>query len=158
MSLSQDKSFLFCFSFSSSLLFVSIPWHGTGTSEINSKILTAVKKRERTKLLTPPRRGIEPRSPAWQAGILTTILTRNELKQGCFKSLIYILPSSVYKGEVLGWDVVLLSTKICWPNTMHVLDDNWESPEGRKRAGVTETQNSKAAETWILPVLGLSQT
>ena len=24
----------------------------------------------------PPRRGIEPRSPAWQAGILTTILTR----------------------------------------------------------------------------------
>ena len=25
---------------------------------------------------TSPRRGIEPRSPAWQAGILTTILTR----------------------------------------------------------------------------------
>ena len=25
---------------------------------------------------TPPRRGIEPRSPAWQAGILTTILPR----------------------------------------------------------------------------------
>ncbi len=24
----------------------------------------------------PPRRGIEPRSPAWQAGILTTILSR----------------------------------------------------------------------------------
>ena len=27
--------------------------------------------------LAPPRRGIEPRSPAWQAGILTTILSRN---------------------------------------------------------------------------------
>ena len=26
--------------------------------------------------MCPPRRGIEPRSPAWQAGILTTILTR----------------------------------------------------------------------------------
>ena len=26
-----------------------------------------------------PRRGIEPRSPAWQAGILTTILTRNAM-------------------------------------------------------------------------------
>ena len=28
----------------------------------------------------PPRRGIEPRSPAWQAGILTTILTRTRYK------------------------------------------------------------------------------
>ena len=28
----------------------------------------------------PPRRGIEPRSPAWQAGILTTILTRISYK------------------------------------------------------------------------------
>lgn len=29
------------------------------------------------KKCTPPRRGIEPRSPAWQAGILTTILPRS---------------------------------------------------------------------------------
>ena len=29
------------------------------------------------KNVTPPRRGIEPRSPAWQAGILTTILPRS---------------------------------------------------------------------------------
>ena len=29
------------------------------------------------KKIWPPRRGIEPRSPAWQAGILTTILPRN---------------------------------------------------------------------------------
>ena len=28
----------------------------------------------------PPRRGIEPRSPAWQAGILTTILPRTRLR------------------------------------------------------------------------------
>ena len=28
----------------------------------------------------PPRRGIEPRSPAWQAGILTTILPRTHLR------------------------------------------------------------------------------
>ena len=33
------------------------------------------KKRGKKKSL-PPRRGIEPRSPAWQAGILTTILPR----------------------------------------------------------------------------------
>ena len=31
---------------------------------------------EFTKLKKSPRRGIEPRSPAWQAGILTTILSR----------------------------------------------------------------------------------
>ena len=30
----------------------------------------------KAKVRAPPRRGIEPRSPAWQAGILTTILTR----------------------------------------------------------------------------------
>ena len=29
------------------------------------------------KAVLSPRRGIEPRSPAWQAGILTTILTRS---------------------------------------------------------------------------------
>ena len=29
----------------------------------------------------PPRRGIEPRSPAWQAGILTTILTRTDTQK-----------------------------------------------------------------------------
>lgn len=33
------------------------------------------------KKYTPPRRGIEPRSPAWQAGILTTILPRSYLLQ-----------------------------------------------------------------------------
>ena len=39
----------------------------------------------------PPRRGIEPRSPAWQAGILTTILPRTRLNRiGKFKLLIKI--------------------------------------------------------------------
>ena len=33
-------------------------------------------RRKKKKKRSPPRRGIEPRSPAWQAGILTTILTR----------------------------------------------------------------------------------
>ena len=32
--------------------------------------------KEKKIVLVSPRRGIEPRSPAWQAGILTTILTR----------------------------------------------------------------------------------
>ena len=34
------------------------------------------KKKNGRKKVNPPRRGIEPRSPAWQAGILTTILPR----------------------------------------------------------------------------------
>ena len=34
-------------------------------------------KKKKKKESYPPRRGIEPRSPAWQAGILTTILTRS---------------------------------------------------------------------------------
>ena len=33
-------------------------------------------KEKGEKKICPPRRGIEPRSPAWQAGILTTILPR----------------------------------------------------------------------------------
>ena len=33
------------------------------------------------KNMFPPRRGIEPRSPAWQAGILTTILPRNRYRE-----------------------------------------------------------------------------
>ena len=36
------------------------------------------------KAVLSPRRGIEPRSPAWQAGILTTILTRSWCG-GCLK-------------------------------------------------------------------------
>ena len=37
----------------------------------------------------PPRRGIEPRSPAWQAGILTTILPRTHLRAVVTESNIY---------------------------------------------------------------------
>ncbi len=40
--------------------------------------------------ISPPRRGIEPRSPAWQAGILTTILSRI----GCRRVSLWINFSS----------------------------------------------------------------
>ena len=39
------------------------------------------KEQEKKKSSRSPRRGIEPRSPAWQAGILTTILPRNCAKR-----------------------------------------------------------------------------
>ena len=38
---------------------------------------------------SPPRRGIEPRSPAWQAGILTTILPRILRIRISFKILFF---------------------------------------------------------------------
>ena len=44
----------------------------------------ASEKATVAKKVYPPRRGIEPRSPAWQAGILTTILPR---MSNCGKSL-----------------------------------------------------------------------
>ena len=48
-----------------------------------------------------PRRGIEPRSPAWQAGILATILTRTE-------KVLKTLPTSCWilnfrSGLILSW-------------------------------------------------------
>ena len=42
-----------------------------------------------------PRRGIEPRSPAWQAGILTTILSR--MRYGRMSSLLSVYKSNVVK-------------------------------------------------------------
>ena len=49
------------------------------------------QNKEEKKSSAPPRRGIEPRSPAWQAGILTTILPRTRLRKiGKFKLLIKI--------------------------------------------------------------------
>ena len=41
-----------------------------------NKIKVYKYQNEISKNKNSPRRGIEPRSPAWQAGILTTILTR----------------------------------------------------------------------------------
>ena len=41
--------------------------------------VSRMKKKKNKK--NPPRRGIEPRSPAWQAGILTTILSRIDKKR-----------------------------------------------------------------------------
>ena len=48
-----------------------------------------------------PRRGIEPRSPAWQAGILTTILTRMTYvidKRMCQFKTIYINGNKIWLG------------------------------------------------------------
>ena len=49
--------------------------------------LTHSRKRKKSKM-NPPRRGIEPRSPAWQAGILTTILPRTPRLYRKYKNLI----------------------------------------------------------------------
>ena len=68
-------------------------WHGKCTIVLYDLNITSLglfdAKRLRYILFTnhnpilgrkkSPRRGIEPRSPAWQAGILTTILTRNAM-------------------------------------------------------------------------------
>ena len=43
------------------------------------------------KILLSPRRGIEPRSPAWQAGILTTILSR----MTCIQESVYGMSSLI---------------------------------------------------------------
>lgn len=63
-----------------------------------------------------PRRGIEPRSPAWQAGILTTILTRSccfrfaqVLLQGKEWSLTFCLPSASVKTVTLVLSLFMLS-------------------------------------------------
>lgn len=42
------------------------------------RLLSQAERSKRKIKFFPLRRGIEPRSPAWQAGILTTILTRTE--------------------------------------------------------------------------------
>ena len=53
----------------------------------NTKIVWCSKTTNSKKY--PPRRGIEPRSPAWQAGILTTILPRTHLRAVVTESNIY---------------------------------------------------------------------
>ena len=124
--MSQYKPFLFCFSSSSSLLFISIPWLGTGTSEINIDF-NSCKKRGRTKQCkySSPSGNRTPVSRVtggdthhytneeWAAAVLLQILD------------LYLIEFSVPRAKFLGGDAVLPSTKICWPNSMHVLDDNW---------------------------------
>ena len=46
-------------------------------SIVNCKQKQVHTQEKERKKIAPPRRGIEPRSPAWQAGILTTILPRS---------------------------------------------------------------------------------
>ena len=48
-----------------------------------------------------PRRGIEPRSPAWQAGILTTILTRISYLKYRKKEKAFSQPLLVFHGKVI---------------------------------------------------------
>ena len=51
------------------------PWCWLFHSSFWNACMNPASRKKKSSL--PPRRGIEPRSPAWQAGILTTILTRN---------------------------------------------------------------------------------
>ena len=59
--------------FKSKVLKLKFTFTNSWREEGKKKILII---NERKKESSPPRRGIEPRSPAWQAGILTTILPR----------------------------------------------------------------------------------
>ena len=61
------------------------------------------------KNLIPPRRGIEPRSPAWQAGILTTILPRMRHTGG--KNFCYLKVKSHPKQAAGKENRVFLSIK-----------------------------------------------
>lgn len=66
------------------------------------------------KKYTPPRRGIEPRSPAWQAGILTTILPRSCSPIGTVMGNL----KCTYKKNTIFFSVVLPNFKT-WKTTMH---------------------------------------
>ena len=57
-----------------------------------------------SKKRTPPRRGIEPRSPAWQAGILTSILSRIKIplfiKKKRYLTVLYMETELVLKTDL----------------------------------------------------------
>ena len=88
--------------------------------------------------ITAPRRGIEPRSPAWQAGILTTILPRNTLG-------VYFFAGSTINGSRNQCDHFKLALK----NWNIEESKNWNIEEAKMRFKMKKIVHFMLTPTWF---------